>query len=198
MIKFNYYFKFKSMLNKIIWKFIFSKKFKFYGQNVNIYFPENIIGDEYISIEDNVYIGKDASILVLETKDFLPNLIIEKNVKIRRSFHAVCINEIKIAEDVLIADNVLITDNIHGYQDIDIPIRLQPLESKGKIKIGEGTWLGENVSVICSTIGKHSIIGANSVVVYDIPSYSIAVGSPAKVIKRYDNKLKDWIKVHEV
>ena len=49
--------------------------------------------------------------------------------------------------------------------------------------------------MISSTIGRNCVIGANSVVVNDIPDYSVAVGSPAKVIKTYDIKKKIWKKV---
>jgi acetyltransferase-like isoleucine patch superfamily enzyme len=45
------------------------------------------------------------------------------------------------------------------------------------------------------TIGRHAIIGANSVVTGDIPPYSVAVGAPARVIERYDFDLKQWVRV---
>jgi len=61
--------------------------------------------------------------------------------------------------------------------------------------IGEGSWIGTKVSIIGSVrIGKHCVIGANSVVTKDIPDFSVAVGAPAKVIKRYDFERKEWIK----
>lgn len=63
------------------------------------------------------------------------------------------------------------------------PIKRQ-LNSKGETIIGNKVWLGDNVVVLSGVkIGNNSIIGANSVVTKDIPSFSIAVGSPAKVIK---------------
>lgn len=60
------------------------------------------------------------------------------------------------------------------------------------MEIGEGTWLGENVCVIGAKIGKHCVIGANSVVTKDIPDYSIAVGAPARIIKQYNFKENVW------
>ena len=45
------------------------------------------------------------------------------------------------------------------------------------------------------TIGKHCIIGALSVVNKDIPPYSLAVGAPAKVVKRFDFNRREWIRV---
>ena len=63
------------------------------------------------------------------------------------------------------------------------------------VVIGEGSWLGEHVCVIGASIGKNCVIGANSVVTHDVPDYSIAVGVPAKVIKRYNFNSKQWEKV---
>ena len=63
------------------------------------------------------------------------------------------------------------------------------------MEIGEGTWLGEGVCVIGAKIGKGCVIGANAVVTKDIPDYSVAVGSPAKVIKKYNSDTKRWEKL---
>lgn len=70
------------------------------------------------------------------------------------------------------------------------------LLTTGAINIGNGCWLGQNVVVLPGvTIGERSIIGANAVVSNDIPPYSIAVGMPAKVIKRFNLDTNNWEKV---
>jgi len=51
------------------------------------------------------------------------------------------------------------------------------------------------VCVIGASVGKHSIVGANSVVTSDIPDYSIAVGAPAKVIKQYNHQTNQWERI---
>lgn len=62
------------------------------------------------------------------------------------------------------------------------------IPSHGKIKIGNNVWLGENVTILKNvTIGDNVIIGIGSIVTKDIPSNSIAVGVPAKVIGTYDD-----------
>ena len=67
---------------------------------------------------------------------------------------------------------------------------------ESKVIIGEGSWLGTNVVVVGKvSIGKHCVIGANSVVTKDIPDYSVAAGIPAKVIKKYDFEKKEWVRV---
>lgn len=64
------------------------------------------------------------------------------------------------------------------------------------ITIGKDTWIGAHVSIIGNvSIGKHCVIAANSVVVKDIPDYSVAAGVPAKVIKKYSFEKEEWIKV---
>lgn len=99
-----------------------------------------------------------------------------------------------IEDNVLTADRVYISDNLHGYEDPDIPILKQPIKQKGTVRIGEGSWLGVGVAVIGANIGKHCVIGANAVVTHDIPDYSVAVGIPAKVIKRYNPYTERWEK----
>jgi acetyltransferase-like isoleucine patch superfamily enzyme len=59
--------------------------------------------------------------------------------------------------------------------------------------IGDGSWIGENACIIGAHVGKNCVIGANAVVTSDIPDYSVAVGVPAVVIKRFDAPSKMWI-----
>ncbi len=93
---------------------------------------------------------------------------------------------------MLTADRVYISDNLHGYENPNVPILKQPIKQNGTVRIGEGSWLGVGVAVIGANIGKHCVIGANAVVTKDIPNYSVAVGIPAKVIKRYNPETNKW------
>ena len=107
-------------------------------------------------------------------------------------------NKIMIGENVLIADKVFITTVDYIYTDVNKPIMFQGFSSKGDVIINDECWIGINSSILSGvTIGKHSIIGANSVVTRDIPSYSIAVGNPARVIKRYISQEKRWLRVKQ-
>lgn len=70
----------------------------------------------------------------------------------------------------------------------------QPLETK-PVTIGRNCWIGARVIILPGvTIGNFSIIGAGSVVTKDIPEYSIAVGNPAHVIKKWDPDSKAWVR----
>jgi acetyltransferase-like isoleucine patch superfamily enzyme len=94
----------------------------------------------------------------------------------------------------MLAQNIVLSGLNHGYEDISIPPRLQKVTTK-KITIADNVWIGAN-SVITAgvTIGKHSIIGAGSVVTKDIPDYAVAVGNPARVIKKYSFTTNSWEK----
>lgn len=115
---------------------------------------------------------------------------------------AACRGVIDIRDNVLFAPNVFISDVIHIYNDINVPIKDQGLlynkrqDNLPNILIEEGTWLGVNTVIVGNVhIGKNCVVGSNSVVKTDISDYSVAVGIPAKVIKKYDKNIGKWIKV---
>lgn len=97
-----------------------------------------------------------------------------------------------IGKNVMIADGVYISDNLHGFEDVTLRVQEQPLKY-GQVIIDDDAWIGENVCVLPGvTIGKHSVIGSNSVVTKSIPPFSVAVGSPAKVIRQYNTDSEQW------
>lgn len=85
--------------------------------------------------------------------------------------------------------NVYITDCDHEYRNIDVPVIEQGIVQKGQaVSIGDGSYIGINTVIVGNVkIGKHCVIGANSVVTKDVPDYSVAVGIPARVIKNIKN-----------
>lgn len=94
-------------------------------------------------------------------------------------------NSLEIGEKVLLSPNVYITDCDHEYRNIKIPVIDQGLVQRGqRVSIGEGSYIGINAVIVGNVkIGKHCVIGANSVVTKDVPDYCVAVGSPTRVIK---------------
>ena len=185
----------RNKLNKIFFLILYSSSFKKFGRSSTLSSPFEVNGPRYITIGRKVHIKNNSWFLALKKDDSIPNLELEDNVYIGRGFHIVCINEIKIKSNVLISDNVYISDNLHDYKNISIPIKDQNLIFKNNVVVGESTWLGENVCVIGAKIGRHCVIGSNSVVLSDIPDYSVAVGSPAKVIKKFNRETKKWDRV---
>jgi len=105
-------------------------------------------------------------------------------------------NDIKIGNHVIIAPYVFISDHDHGFYDINKNLHQQALSEGGSVKIEDNVFLGVKSSILKNvTIGTHSVVAANSVVIKDVPSYSIVAGNPAQIIKRYNFKKKKWLKV---
>ena len=125
-------------------------------------------------------------------------LTIGLNCEIGDNVHIVAHEQVEIGDNCLIASKVFISDTNHGnYRDIDqespqtIP-KDRKLITK-PVFIGNNVWIGENVCILPGVrIGDGCIIGANSLVNKDVYKYSIAVGSPTKIIKIYDFDKRVW------
>jgi acetyltransferase-like isoleucine patch superfamily enzyme len=88
---------------------------------------------------------------------------------------------------VLIASNVLITDSDHVIEPGGVPVTRNGRFVTRPIFIDDNCWIGQNAVVLKGvTIGRESIIGANSVVTHDVPAHSVAAGNPARVIKKLE------------
>ena len=88
-----------------------------------------------------------------------------------------------------------ITGLNHNFRDVGKRIDEQGVSTK-LVAIEDDVWIGANAVVLAGVkIGRHTVIGAGSIVSHDIPPYSICVGSPAKVIKQYNFDTKQWEKV---
>ncbi len=91
---------------------------------------------------------------------------------------------IAIGNDVRIASHAILIAGNHRFADPDKPIRMQGVEF-APITIEDDVWIAGRVNITAGvTIGRGSVIGGGSVVTKDIPPYSVAVGVPARVIRR--------------
>lgn len=91
---------------------------------------------------------------------------------------------IVIGDDVWTGHHVYVTDQNHGYDDLSRPISQQSMPER-PVSIGDGSWLGHGTVVLPgSTIGRHVVVGANSVVRGELPDFCVAAGSPARIIRR--------------
>ena len=188
-----------SKINRFIRSLQLRRKFRTFGRNAVLMKPNMVTNPHYIEIEDNVFIREYSRLEAIDydgSKKFTPVLKIKKGAHIEQFFHVGACEYVEIGENVLIAGRVYISDHNHTFSDIDVPILAQGIESGGRVIIHENAGLGEGCVVLPGvTIGKNAIIGSNAVVTKDVPPYSIAVGIPAKVIKRYDFVRKKWIPV---
>ena len=94
---------------------------------------------------------------------------------------------IRIGKGTMLAPNCALYSYDHGVAP-GIPIMDQPLQSKGGITIGKEAWLGVGVIVLGGVkIGDGAVIAAGSVVTQNIPDGAIAMGTPARVVKKRDD-----------
>ena len=108
-----------------------------------------------------------------------------------------CIKEVSIGKNTITGPNLFISDYNHAYLDVSKPICFQGTTPPNKsVIIDDDCWIGANVVIIGNVhIGKHCVVGASSVVTKDIPDYCVAIGNPARVIKKYNFKKKQWEKI---
>lgn len=188
--------KFHSLLYLLLHHWRYKIMFGAINRKCRVISPLKIDGAKNIFIEGKyTTIGKQTW-LAAKTYNGDSNcrLEIRSGSKIGNFNHIYCTQRIIIEKNVLTADKVYISDNLHSYEDVDKPIFMQPIKQLKPVVIGEGAWLGENVCVIGASVGRGSVVGANSVVTKDIPAYCVAVGTPARIIRKFNNITKKWEK----
>lgn len=181
-----------------IFRLVYKSKFKSFGNKSSVLFPLNINGIHNISIGNNVYVAYKTWLAAIpHTGAEKCELTIGDGTSIGNFNHIYATKSIVIGKNVLTADKVYISDNLHSYEDVTMPIIKQPIKQIQTVVISDGTWIGENACIIGAKIGKNCVIGANSVVTKDITDYCVAVGSPAKIIKRYCFETRTWKKTDQ-
>ncbi len=136
-------------------------------------------GNHGISIGKNCYIGRGS---VLSSKD--GDIYIADYANISTWCNISSNSTITIGEKTLLGPYTSIFATAHNFDDPDKPILDQGLSGKG-VEIGSNCWLGARVSVLDGvTIGSNSVVGTGAVVNADLPANVVAVGAPAKPIKK--------------
>ncbi|WP_072031604.1 DapH/DapD/GlmU-related protein [Anaerovibrio sp. RM50] len=139
--------------------------------------------DEYMAAIKDIFgdrFGEGSYIVAPLSAVCAENISIGKNVYINSNFLAMARGGITIEDHVQIAGNVSVLSNNHD------PYERQILTCK-PVVIKEAAWIGAGATILPGvTVGKHSIVGAGSVVTKDVPDYSVVVGNPAKVVKTLD------------
>ncbi len=164
--------------------------------------PISIRGKKSLSYQKGLNIGYNCRFDLLNCSK--KTLFLGKNCQLGDNCHIVALDKVTIGDNFLCASKVFISDTSHGnYSDRlfdtqDAPIS-PPCDRKlytQPIEIGSNVWVGENVVILKGvTIGDGCIIGANSVVTSSIPANSIAVGAPARVIKKFDFSKSKWVNI---
>lgn len=155
------------------------------GKNVNVKGGRNICLQSGVCIRPNVDIWCNGG-----------KIEIGAGTEIGQRSRISIAHELVIEEKVLLSPNIYITDCDHAYENISLSVMEQGIVSAdNRVIIKEHSYVGINSVIVGNvTIGKHCIIGANSVVTKSVPDYSVAVGSPARIIKKYNFETKCWEK----
>jgi lipopolysaccharide O-acetyltransferase len=156
----------------------------------------------YVRGRSAIKIGKGFTSgpgLRLDTEGATAQLLIGEDVQVNNNVHIAAVESVIIGDRVLIASGVFISDHGHGsyagqqQSDPRVPPAQRPLKV-APVVIEDDAWLGEHVCVLPGvTIGRGTVVGAGSVVTRDLPEYVVAVGAPARIVKRFDFKQNCWL-----
>lgn len=180
------------MLKEKIYNIWIRRQFAYVGDRVLIQSGLNLAGGNKINIGSDTVIAQNCVIQaheVYQNQTFIPSIVIGQKCNLGEYSMITCINKVEVGDGLLTGRRVTISDNNHGtfrLEDLKISPCQRNLVSKGPVIIGKNVWIGQNATIISVKIGDGAVIGANAVVTHDIPAYSLAVGNPAKVIKRID------------
>ena len=151
----------------------------------------------YIEGKRRICVGNRTRIFPGLRMEALGNgsIIIGSNTVIEQNVHIISMDsELSIGDDVTLAPNVFITNVNHNYHAIDKSVMEQGY-SKKKTVIGDGCFIGYGTAIQAGTVlGKHCIVGSNSVVKGDFPDNCVIVGAPARIIRRYNKETQAWQK----
>ena len=169
------------------------------GRNLSFHFTSQLDRQRAvrISIGNSVSLRKDVWLNVA-TEDHTgePVIVIDDNCSIGYGSMISAKNRIHLEHDVLIGQQVTMIDHNHAYEDIMKPIANQGITEGGRIRIGQGSWIGRGSAIICTrgelTIGRHCVVSVNSMVTRSIPDYCVVFGSPATIIRQYDPETRAW------
>lgn len=161
------------------------------GKNVYIGKHCNLKGKSNIVLEDGVTVRPYAQIW-----SGGGTVRIGRGSEIGERCRISIANSLEIGEKVLLSPNVYITDCDHEYRDVNVPVIDQGIVQRGqRVSIGDGSYIGINAVIVGNVkIGKHCVIGANSVVTKDVPDFCVAVGGLAKILRKCNKDTGEWEK----
>jgi len=172
---------------------------------IKIHHTAQLIGLGHFRIGRNFKTGRHFRMEAITKycgQNFDPKIIIGDNVGAVDFVQIAATHHVEIGDNVMLASRVYISDHNHGIYKgdrqsaPDTPPGERVLDFSKKVIIGDNVWIGQQVTVLPGvSIGKGCVIGAHSVVTKDLPADSLAAGIPAKVLKRFDTTLKQWVSV---
>ncbi len=192
--------------------------FKAFGANSKASPPFEVVNPQFIEIGDFVSINREMKMAAYQDlrriKEYIeqylpgmgsvidddqywhdnPSIEIGDRTSFGRFSMITATNKVRVGKAVIMADRVFISDCNHRFENPELPIMYQGLTRGDATEIGDHSWVGAGAVIVGCRVGRHCVVGANAVVLHDVPDYSVVVGSPAKVVKRYNNINNKWEK----
>lgn len=171
----------------------------FYPQARLIRFPFEIRNRRFIQLGARLTTGVGCRLEALPQDDHEIHCIhLGTGVQLNDYVHIGAIKSVYIGNDVLIASKVFITDHNHGNFESSprTEMKKAPIERALEAKpvhIGDRCWLGENVVILPGvSLGEGCVVGASAVVTKAFPAYSLIIGNPGRLYKRYNIESEQW------
>lgn len=151
----------------------------------------------YVQIGSRVIVDRDVWLNIPYLPEKVdPILILRDGCQIGRRCMISAQNRIEVGPKTLVSPSVLLMDHNHAFENVNVPIMEQGNTSGGTIRIEEGCWIGYGATIVCSRgeliVGKNSVIGANTTLSRSVPAYSVVVGNPGRVVRRFDPSEGQW------
>ena len=167
------------------------------GSKSVLYKPMLVTGADRIFIGARSHVRDFARLEVIHrpTLGWDATLRIGNNVNIEQGAHIVCQCDVTIEDDVSITPFCAIVDTYHPHDPPDLAPKIgnRLPDVRTFVRIGAGTFIGTRSVILPNVnIGKGCVIGAGSIVSRDIPDYSVAMGSPARVVSTFDPVTRQW------
>lgn len=179
---------------KIIWA-VRAVLYKFFLKEVGL--PTYIGKPVFIEGRRGISIGKRVRIFPGIRMEAIGSgsISIGNNVAIEQNVHIISSDiDLPIGNNVTIAPNVFISNANHSYEQVGKSV-MEQKNTIARTAIGDNCFIGFGVVVQAGTVlGNNCIVGANAVVKGEYPDNSVIVGVPGKIIKRYDQEQKVWIR----
>jgi acetyltransferase-like isoleucine patch superfamily enzyme len=163
--------------------------FASYGEGTVIVPPARIEGPERIWLAPGVLIHEHAWLAVKQTGTGEPALVLEERAWLHRFVKIVCFSTVRIGPGVVLSDRVYISDVEYEPGHADTAPGLRPLTEPRPVSIGRDVFVGVGAVIKPGvTLGDFAYVGAGAVVEDDVPARSLAVGAPARIVKRWDRQ----------
>lgn len=172
------------------------KSFPGLGKDAYVDPTVQITGRDHVQIGEGVIIGESSWLNVNDRTPGTKSIVIGDFAFVgRRAFFA-CGSRISLGPYCVLGPDCHFIGNSHNFSDPFEPYLTTGVTSGGAIEIGANCFIGARTTFLAECrVGFGSVIGAGSVVRGEIPPLSMAVGNPARIVKRFDPASRRWVRI---